>query len=96
MIIVVIGIAALMGAIAIGQHLRISAQLRQLDATRRQLDATRRQLDAAHDVATDQVKINNALRTALRGAYSEIKTLRATIPVHHASTIAREENWRNQ
>lgn len=89
MIIVVIGIAALMGAIAIGQHLRISAQLRQLDATRRQLDA-------AHDVATDQVKINNALRTALRGAYSEIKTLRATIPVHHASTIAREENWRNQ
>lgn len=91
MIIVVIGIAALIGigAIAIRQHLRINDQIRDLDATRRQLDA-------AYDVATDQVKINNALRTALRDAYSEIKTLRATIPVHHASAIAREENWRNQ
>mgnify|MGYP003382700027 CR=1 FL=1 len=77
------------GAIVIGQHLRLNDQWRQLrdDAT------TIDRLDAA---LADQTKINRALRRSYHDAQAEITTLRAAIPAHHAATISREENWRNQ
>lgn len=87
----IIGSALLIGigAVVIGQHLRINEQWRRLRDDAIAID----RLDAA---LSDQVKINRALRRAFHDAQAEIRTLRAAIPAHHASAVAREDNWRNQ
>ena len=82
-------IGAVAVAIAIGQYLRINEQQAQLDARARTLC----NLDTA---LNDQVEINKAQRDALHDAYSQIRTLRASIPARHADAVGREENWRNQ